>query len=648
MIFSLFVAVLLLAFTHGQPVGGINPSSCFEPQATPSCSNDCVADCVCRGYNATMQGFSLNPSCCIDAWDASCVLSAYDLRCVLQSACPSLYVAGETLVSQEVNTTNLGVLSADYLLSDPGPNAVLQYSDDFTVPDGEAWQIQQVQFAGAIIPDGSMIQAEADALLLSYNVQFFEDGLLPTQAPGPGPLIQEFRNLTSENPNESGSPFLVLPNPITLQPGRYWISVFPDYNSTDFQSTPSWIWFLLNNTNIGAIHAVRDVLGINNAGLANVWILADLVQPGFTDQQFYVFGARVAPEEQPGSSQDLAVIIAPVVAGTVCCLCIIPLIVLGIFCFASGGAAQRLSSTRQSEETPQYASYHDRTTTDTASQPTFASTPLSASNFEINFSDLRMQKKVGEGAYGVVYQALWRKTECAVKQLKTDALLSNSPQLEEFRREAELMGQLKHPNVIQTLGVVTHPKHPLCIVTEFFPVGSLWGLLASHPPSEIDPDLKLHVAKDIAKGMIYLHEEGIVHRDLAARNILLTEDYRAKITDFGMSRTLTPDQEENATKSEVGPLKWMAPESISNRLFSKKSDSWMFGVVMYEMIAHELPYGDMDPLQAGFQVASGNLNLKNFPKVKSGHPLLVKALNRCLMFQPEDRPHFTSIIDFFN
>lgn len=186
----------------------------------------------------------------------------------------------------------------------------------------------------------------------------------------------------------------------------------------------------------------------------------------------------------------------------------------------------------------------------------------------------------------------------------------------------------------------------MTICLEFFPVGSLWSLLSGHSPDNIDPDLKISVASDIAKGMVYLHSEGIVHRDLAARNILLTEDYRAKITDFGLSRVLSPDQEEQNTKSEVGPLKWMAPESISKRVFSKKSDAWMFGVVCYELVSHQLPYGDMDPLQAGFEVASGNLNLRSYVSPNS-NPLLKKAMDRCLQFQPESRPQFDQIVDFF-
>ena len=87
--------------------------------------------------------------------------------------------------------------------------------------------------------------------------------------------------------------------------------------------------------------------------------------------------------------------------------------------------------------------------------------------------------------------------------------------------------------------------------------------------------------RGISKGLLHLHEEGIVHRDLAARNILLSESiygYEPIITDFGMSRNVIDFEDQTyISKHLFGPLKWMAPESLSSKIYSPKSDIWSFG-----------------------------------------------------------------------
>lgn len=147
------------------------------------------------------------------------------------------------------------------------------------------------------------------------------------------------------------------------------------------------------------------------------------------------------------------------------------------------------------------------------------------------------------------FRAKWRETTVAVKQLKTVDL--SARKLEEFRAEAELLKNLRpHPNVVLFLGI-TAPPSPISIITEYCGGGSLWAKVRKNEVG--DYPTQLRVFYGIAKGMLHLHSEDIIHRDLAARNILLTHHNEVKVTDFGMSRELSED--ENVTKSDVGPLK---------------------------------------------------------------------------------------------
>jgi len=142
--------------------------------------------------------------------------------------------------------------------------------------------------------------------------------------------------------------------------------------------------------------------------------------------------------------------------------------------------------------------------------------------------------------------------------------------------------------------------------------------------------------------MTHLHTENVIHRDLAARNILLGRDLEAVVADFGMSRMASSEDNVMQTKSEVGPLKWMSPENIADRLYSKKSDVFSFGVTLWEIFARRDPWDNKDALSVAFAVKDGEtLKPINCP------PKIAEIMLSCFAFKPINRPNFDHLFDLF-
>eukprot|EP00118_Oscarella_pearsei_P023084 m.272060 g.272060 ORF g.272060 m.272060 type:complete len:1760 (+) comp40559_c1_seq3:144-5423(+) len=227
-------------------------------------------------------------------------------------------------------------------------------------------------------------------------------------------------------------------------------------------------------------------------------------------------------------------------------------------------------------------------------------------------SALELEKVLGTGEFGTVEKGVWHKDDStsfvvAVKTLKSDSKENRV----KFLREAAIMGQFKHRNVIVMHGVVLS-GNPLMVVLEILPKGDLKQYLQSiaakdEMPSNLDVSL-LKMARDIAAGMSYLARLSFIHRDLAARNVLLDSNLVCKIADFGLSRDLA-DESYYVTHGGAIPIRWTAPEAINYRKYSTASDVWSFGIVLYEIwTVGKRPYGAsknaavMDKLDSGYRL----------------------------------------------
>jgi len=251
----------------------------------------------------------------------------------------------------------------------------------------------------------------------------------------------------------------------------------------------------------------------------------------------------------------------------------------------------------------------------------------------IDYSQLEIGEKIGEGAYGTVFKGKWRSGTVALKILLGHL---EGQQLLDFRSEASIHKQLRpHTNVVQFLGICFHEDQSI-IVTEYLAGGSVHDLLQGS--SKMSREMVMKILRQIAAGMFHLTEEGIIHRDLAARNCLLSSNFDVKVSDFGMSRFTK--EEVHSSKAETGPLKWMAPESLRSNLYSQKSDVWSFGVVIYEVITRKEPYEDIQsPVAVATRVADNTLRLEA-PKM---YPDLGLIMDSCMQYETEKRPTFSAL-----
>ncbi len=255
----------------------------------------------------------------------------------------------------------------------------------------------------------------------------------------------------------------------------------------------------------------------------------------------------------------------------------------------------------------------------------------------INPKNLDIKKELGRGAFGVVNMARYRGAKVAVKQLLTDTLKQGAEnQMEEFIREAKLLTSIQsHPNLVQVIGYCMDPP---MIVMEYLDGGSLLHALGK---GVIRDEEKIQICHGIALGMVHLHEDGIIHRDLAARNILLTKSMQPKVTDFGLSRAVGETEYCN-TNSDIGPVRWMAPEALKKQVFSKKSDVWSFGVLVWEVVSNgELPYHKYTSLAAVFAALMKKKAVLEIPE--TAPQVLAELIGLCMQRNPEQRPDFEQL-----
>ncbi|XP_064418366.1 tyrosine kinase, non-receptor, 2b isoform X2 [Latimeria chalumnae] len=264
----------------------------------------------------------------------------------------------------------------------------------------------------------------------------------------------------------------------------------------------------------------------------------------------------------------------------------------------------------------------------------------------ISEKDITLFEKLGDGSFGVVKRGEWcaptgKIISVAVKCLKTD-MLNQPDALDDFIWEVNAMHSLDHPNLIRLYGVVL--THPMKMVTELAPLGSLLDRLRKNQAHFLISTLCLY-AIQIANGMAYLESKRFIHRDLAARNILLASSDLIKIGDFGLMRAL-PKNDDHYVMQEHRkvPFAWCAPESLKTRTFSHASDTWMFGVTLWEMFTYgQEPWVGLNGSQILHKIDKEGERL---PRPEDCPQDIYNVMLQCWAHKPEDRPTFMALRDF--
>lgn len=208
------------------------------------------------------------------------------------------------------------------------------------------------------------------------------------------------------------------------------------------------------------------------------------------------------------------------------------------------------------------------------------------------FGPFEIEKELGSGAMGTVYRATFHrdgKTEPVALKVVSLALIGNESAIARFEREADILQQLRHPNIVRYRGSGTHkPSRTKFIAMEFVDGEPLDAILTRRV--RISWEDVIHWGKQLCSALQHAHEKGIIHRDLKPSNLMITTDNQLKLADFGIAKD-TDVTALTGANSTIGTAAYMSPEQCKGaRDLSAKSDLYSLGIVFYELLTGRKPF----------------------------------------------------------
>ncbi|XP_022111631.1 angiopoietin-1 receptor-like, partial [Acanthaster planci] len=277
--------------------------------------------------------------------------------------------------------------------------------------------------------------------------------------------------------------------------------------------------------------------------------------------------------------------------------------------------------------------------------------PSGTQKMDIKWKNLIVEDVVlGKGNFGEVraggVRVKGEVTKAAIKTLKDGA---SDSAVKDFKEEMQTMANIKpHRNIVSLLGACYH-EGILHVALEYLPNGNLRDYLRRNRPkqeqgkeqntetSHLTSLNLLTFGADVATGMDHLSKTGIIHRDLAARNILLAEDLTAKVSDFGLSRGEDIYVQKSSTRI---PVRWLAIESLTRRIYKSKSDVWSFGILLWEIATYgSTPYPGIESKSLAQRLLDGY----RMPKPENCTDDIYNLMLECWQEIPSRRPTFKEI-----
>ena len=259
---------------------------------------------------------------------------------------------------------------------------------------------------------------------------------------------------------------------------------------------------------------------------------------------------------------------------------------------------------------------------------------------------------LGTGAYGQVYRAKLDELPCAAKILHPILVDRSDPKkqtnLRKFEQECRFLSEIRHPNIVQYLGMEYDRETGLSVLLMELMDESLTHFL-ERSDTPLPYHMQVDISHDIALALAYLHSNDIIHRDLSSNNVLLIRPgYRAKVTDFGMSKFTEMHPHMTPLTNCPGTQAYMAPEALQEEpLYTAKLDVFQAGVLMVQIITRKFP----DPTRANRSIADPRsptgIMLMPVPEIERRHNHLslisdthsmVGLIRDCLKNKEKDRP----------
>jgi eukaryotic-like serine/threonine-protein kinase len=245
-----------------------------------------------------------------------------------------------------------------------------------------------------------------------------------------------------------------------------------------------------------------------------------------------------------------------------------------------------------------------------------------------------VEELVGAGGMSSVYRAHDKLLDRKVALKVMHQHYGDDPEyVERFRREARSVASLSHPNIVTVIDRGEHEGRQF-IVFEYVEGENLKQLIQRRGPAPVTTALEL--ARQIAQALSFAHQQGLVHRDVKPQNVLLNGDGTAKVTDFGIARSLDVQHGVTQTGTVLGTSDYIAPEQAQGQSVDEQTDVYSLGVVLYELLTAEVPF----PGESFVAVAMRHINEPPPPlrdKRPDVPPRVEAAVQRAMAKNPRDR-----------